>query len=119
MDHTQIEVREEGPCTVVTLRGQFIGGEETDAVRDLFVDLAKEQGRKVIVDFTDVQFANSALLGVLLSAHAMFARTQGSMVLAGMSDVLSDVFNLTKMHLIFSLYESIEVALSEINVSNI
>lgn len=119
MDYEQTEVKDVGPCTVVSLRGQFIGGEETDAVRDLLTDLAKGQGRKVIVDFTDVRFANSSMIGVLLSAHATFARTGGTMALAGMNGAMSDVFTVTKMHLIFSLYESVQSALSELNVSNV
>jgi len=119
MDQEQIEVQEVGPCTVVSLRGQFIGGEETDSVRDLLTDLAREQGRKVIVDFTDVRFANSSMIGVLLSAHAAFARTSGTMALAGMNEAMSDVFTVTKMHLIFSLYATVQAALSELNVSNV
>lgn len=117
MDHEQIEVREEGACTVVTLHGQFVGGDETDAVRELLTSLAKEQGSRVVVDFTDVRYANSSFLGVLLSAHASFARTGGTLALAAMNTTLRDVFTVTKMHLIFSLFETVPVAVSELNLS--
>lgn len=117
MEHEQIDVHEDGSMSVVTLNGQFIGGDETDVLREALMAHGLKSGAQVIVDFTAVPYVDSSVIGVLLSANASFTKRGGKLVLAGMNDAVQQVFTMTKMHLVFPLYDSVAVAKQALNVS--
>jgi anti-sigma B factor antagonist len=117
MEHEQIDVHEDGSTTVVTLDGQFIGGDETDALRESLHECGTKHAARVIVDFSAVPYVDSSLIGVLLSANASITKRGGVIALVGMNDAVQQVFTLTKMHLVFPLYETVAVAKQTLNVS--
>lgn len=117
MKHEQIDVHTENGVTVLRLSGQFIGGEETDALRDVLRACAAEHGAIVVVDFSDVPYINSAVIGALLVAHASIARHGGVVALSGIHGTLDHVFTITKLHLVFPLFPSVPVALQSLTVS--
>ncbi len=114
----QIDVRDEGTITIVSLNGQFIGGEETDALRDVFVGLTKRERPYVIVDLADVSYLNSSFISALLAAHAALARRGGVIALAGMNGTIGQIFAVTKLELVFPLFPTVEVAKSSQKVSS-
>ncbi|MBU3742136.1 MAG: STAS domain-containing protein [Candidatus Kapabacteria bacterium] len=112
MKHEQLDVCDHDRATVLTLRGQFIGGDETDALRTALAACNKDAGTTVVLDMAGVTYVNSSCIGVLLAAHAHASRKQGSIVIAGADDAVRDVFTITKMHLVFRMYETLQDALS-------
>lgn len=111
MKHEQLDISHEHGVTIVTLRGQFIGGDETDAVREILLVESEKTGSRILVDMSDVGYVNSSFIGVLLAAHAQVVRSGGSIVLAAMNETVGSVFTLTKLHLAFPLFDSVPVAL--------
>lgn len=105
-----ITVRKKGDYAIVSLRGEFIGGEETDALRDLLKSLPKEGITKVIIDLGKVPYLNSTALGVLISAHATFTKANGKIVLANLTKSIENIFVITKLTLVFDIYSSVEEA---------
>ncbi len=105
-----VAVQKEGDLAIVTLRGEFIGGEETDQLRDTLKQLPAEGVKKVIIDLGKVSYLNSTALGVLISAHATFTKANGKIVLANLTKGIENIFVITKLTLIFDIYRSIEEA---------
>lgn len=112
MKHEQLDVSENNRHTVLTLRGQFIGGDETDALRTALAECNKDLGTTVVLDMTNATYVNSSCIGVLLAAHAHASRNQGTIVIAGADDAVLDVFRITKMHLVFRMYPTLQDALA-------
>lgn len=109
--HEQLNVRVDGSVTIVELHGQFIGGDETDAVRDTLTKLGQERSVQFVLDLSDVSYVNSSFIGVLLGANAVVVRNRGAMVLAGMQESVREVLSITKMHLVFRLHADVQEAL--------
>jgi anti-sigma B factor antagonist len=111
MKHEQMDITYDRQVTIVTLRGQFIGGDETDAVREALLVESEKANNRIVVNMSDVGYVNSSFIGVLLAAHAQVVRLGGTMVLAAMNEAVRNVFTLTKLHLTFPLFDSVPVAL--------
>lgn len=96
---------------MIGLKGQFIGGDETDALRDLLRTLGSERNARVIIDFANVSYVNSALLGVLLSTNAVVTRNRGSIALAAVPPSIMDVLGVTKLDLVLPMFDTVQAAL--------
>jgi len=99
---------------IVHLSGQFIGGEETDELRDKLKGLAIEDAKAVIIDMQKVTYLNSTALGVLISAHASFTKKGIKIILVNLGKSIENLFVITKLTLVFPIYESLEEAIKSI-----
>lgn len=113
----QIEVRALERGSLVTLDGQFIGGEETDAFRKVLSELAQEHETVVFVNMEGVTYVNSAFIGALISGNADVLRAGGTLVVAGLTSQIDSVFRLTKLHMVLPIYTRLDVAFAELGVS--
>ncbi len=113
----QIKSEDCGDYTLFTLRGQFIGGDETDRLRQLLSGVAEQQDNIAIVDLANVTYINSTALGVLISAHARFTKRNGRVVLCNISDNIENIFIITKLTLVFEIYDTVDQAKSKISES--
>lgn len=111
MKHEQFDVRNTQGTTVISLRGQFIGGDETDALRDVLRQVGSGRKANIVMDFTSVSYVNSAFLGVLLSSNAIVARNRGSIAFAAVPTSIKDVLGVTKLDLVFPLFDTVQAAL--------
>ena len=60
---------------------------------------------RVVVDFSEVRFLDSAYLGRLIRLHMQLTQTGGRMRIEGLSDDLRRVFDLTKLNDLFDADE--------------
>lgn len=107
IQHEQI-----GAVEVVTLRGQFIGGKETDELRKVLNELIEASNRTILLDMANVSYLNSTALGVLIAAHTKITKQGGKIVLSGLSKSLENIFVITKLSMVFDIYRDRETALA-------
>lgn len=112
---SQIKVEEQIGGAVVKLRGQFIGGTETDEMRDTLKNFAEQQKNNLIIDLENVTYLNSTALGVLISSHSNFAKRNGKIILCNVSKSLENIFVITKLTLVFTIADTLDDALKLIN----
>jgi anti-sigma B factor antagonist len=112
----QISVELQGTVTVLRLYGQFIGGDETDTLREEFKRLALVEKPLVAVDLHGVTYLNSTALGVLISAHANFTKRNGRVALCNVSKNIENIFVITKLTLIFEMYPTVEDATNQFSI---
>lgn len=109
---SSIQHEQAGGVEVVSLRGQFIGGKETDELRQLLTELIEAGHTMIILDMANVSYVNSTALGVLIAAHTKVAKQGGKIVLSGLSKSLENIFVITKLSMVFDIYRDRETALA-------
>jgi anti-sigma B factor antagonist len=114
----QIIVEQHKTVTVLRLSGQFIGGDETDTLREEFKKLALQDTPLVAVDLHGVSYLNSTALGVFISAHANISKRGGHIGLCNISKNIENIFVITKLTLVFSIFATTEEAINQFISSN-
>lgn len=112
---SQIKVEEQIGGVILHLKGQFIGGEETDKLRDTLKEIAEQKKNKLIIDLEKVTYLNSTALGVLISAHANFVKRNGKIILCNVCKTIENIFVITKLTLVFPIYSTLEEAIKALN----
>ena len=106
MSHIKQTDLQEGKIVVLELRGNYVGGEETDELRDTIKKLSDEENLKLVMDLGEVSYLNSSALGVLIAAHANYVKRGGKIKLCQLNKNLENLFVITKLSLIFDSYPS-------------
>jgi anti-sigma B factor antagonist len=104
---SQITIIEKEDYKIIKLSGQFIGGEETDALR---VELKKlsENTKTLIIDMENVGYLNSLTLGVLISSNSNFSRKDSKMIICNLKDNLKSIFTVTKLYLVLNIVDKLQ-----------
>jgi len=95
------------------LKGDFVGVEEVEKLRELFKDLVKNH-KNLVIDLDGVDYLNSTSLGALLSANSTFEKAGGKALVCNASPYIKNIFEITKLTLIFHLYDNLEDAVKAI-----
>jgi len=111
---SKIKVTElkEGEIVILEPKGNFVGGEETDELRDTIKKYADSGNKKLIIDLGGVSYLNSTALGVLISSHANYTKREGKVKLCQINKNLENLFVITKLSLIFDSYPNQEEAIA-------
>lgn len=81
---------------------------------DLKAELARlfgEKEKNILVDLKDVRFIDSSGLGALVSGFKNAISQQGSLKLAGLQPQVKSMFELTRLHRVFEIFNSFEEAM--------
>lgn len=111
---SKIKIDEQIGGFIVHLKGEFIGGEETDELRDTLKKLSEGTKNKIIVDMGRVTYLNSTALGVLISAHATVTKKGGTIVLCNLDKSIENLFVITKLTMVFPIYATLEEAIKNL-----
>jgi anti-sigma B factor antagonist len=65
--------------------------------------IEKNQGGKLILNFSNVKFMTSALLGLLVRIHKRVCESGGSMQLSNLNSNLQRIFEITQLTKIFHI----------------
>jgi anti-sigma B factor antagonist len=106
MSHIKQTNLQEGKTIVLELKGNYVGGQETDDLRDVIKKLSDEGNLKLVIDLGEVSYLNSSALGVLIAAHANYAKRGGKIKLCQLNKNLENLFVITKLSLIFDSYSN-------------
>ncbi len=101
--HTSLD---EGKIIVLEPKGNYVGGDETDELRDTIKKEADSGNMNLVIDLGEVSYLNSTALGVLISAHANYAKRGGKIKLCRLNKNIENLFVITKLSLIFDTYPS-------------
>jgi anti-sigma B factor antagonist len=115
---SKIKVTElkEGEIVILEPKGNFVGGEETDEMRDTIKKYADSGNKKLIIDLGGVSYLNSTALGVLISSHANYTKREGKVKLCQINKNLENLFVITKLSLIFDSFPNQEEAIASFSI---
>ncbi len=97
---------QDGNIIVLKLKGNFVGGDETDELQNTIKKLSENGNLKLVIDLGEVSYLNSSALGVLISAHANYTKREGRVKLCQLNKNIENLFVITKLSLIFDTYPS-------------
>jgi anti-sigma B factor antagonist len=106
-----LEVRTAGDVTVLTPKGMLLGGKETDELQGKIKELAEAGNKKLLINLGQTTFMNSVSLGVLIAGHSNYAKRTAKMKLCAVDKKIQNIFVVTKLSLVFDVYDSEEEAL--------
>jgi anti-sigma B factor antagonist len=109
---THVKTKRLNGVVVATPRGFLVGGEETDQLQTLIRDLVNEGNQHLIINLGETQHINSTALGVLITGHTTYARRGGQMKLCNVDKRIQNIFVITKLSLVFDVYDSEEKAIA-------
>ncbi len=104
---SQVRFEEQIGGAILHLKGQFIGGAETDELKTYLKDISDNNQNNLIIDLENVTYLNSTALGVLISAHANFVKRNGKIILCNVSKSIENIFVITKLTLVFTITDSL------------
>ncbi len=104
-----INVTQEKKVTVITPAGRF------DALmakefKNCIGELIEKRQIMIAIDMTAIDFIDSSGLGSLVGGLKGIAKETGEIRIAGLSPEVRTIFELTRLHRIFDIYENIETA---------
>lgn len=111
---SRIKTEEQIGGTIMHLKGQFIGGEETDELKIKLNEVAELKKNKLVINLEDVTYLNSTALGVLISAHSNFSKRDGEIILCNVSKSIENIFVITKLSLVFNIEDTLEDAVKKL-----
>ncbi|MBI4364302.1 MAG: STAS domain-containing protein [Candidatus Latescibacteria bacterium] len=106
-----LEVRTVGDVTVLTPKGMLLGGKETDELQGKIKELAEAGNKKLLINLGQTTFMNSVSLGVLIAGHSNYAKRSARMKLCAVDKKIQNIFVVTKLSLVFDVYDSEDEAL--------
>ena len=74
--------------------------------QELFDLLEKEERRKLVLNFTNVEFLSSAALGKLITFEKKAKRLEAELILTNISSEIFQVFAITKLDDVFQIKDS-------------
>jgi len=106
-----LDVRTMGDVTILTPKGMLLGGKETDELQSKIKELSEAGNKKLVIDLGQTTFMNSVSLGVLIAGHSSYAKREAKLKLCNVDKKIQNIFVVTKLSLVFDVYDSEEEAL--------
>jgi anti-anti-sigma factor len=97
---------------VVSLEGQFAVSDDIARLKESLSGFVGSGAKYLVVDFEKIEYLNSLALGALISAHANFFKRSGKIVLCNLNKTIYNLFEITKIGLVFEIAENLEAALN-------
>ncbi len=98
--------------TVIELSGNVMGGPDATALNEQIHKLLDAGTKKVVIDLHEVQFVNSSGLGMLIGSLNTMRKAGGDLKLARASKKVQALIEVTKLHHVFDIHESIADAVA-------
>ena len=96
---------------LIEAKGSLVGGDETLELRQAVAGYLDREYSKLLIDLAGVTYVNSTAIGVLVSAHASYAKKGWHIKLCGMNKNITNIFVITKLTLVFDVYDTKDEAI--------
>ncbi len=107
-----------GVCVVTFHSVSILDAVAVEAIGGKLFELVDRQARrKLVLDFSEVRFLTSQMLGVLIALHKKSAAIDGKVVLCGIRPDLGKVFKVTRLDKLLSFAADQEAAWKIFGVS--
>lgn len=106
----KVKTSEKYGALVVELKGNVMGGPETQHFHDVLHQAISDNKKNIVVDLSDVKFMNSSGLGMLISGFTSIKNAGGNMKLARATEKINSLLVITKLITIFEHFNSVDEA---------
>ena len=104
-------------ATIVTLAEErILEEEEIRALQEAIISIIDESGRlNLILDFRNVRFLSSAVLGLLIRISKRIYESDGQLKLCNIDRKIHEVFKITRLTKIFDIQRDLESAIESLS----
>jgi anti-sigma B factor antagonist len=103
--------REAGQVTVVDFSGRITLGDGSALLRKMIRGLLDDQRKKILLNFADVDYIDSAGIGELVSGYTAVKGRGGDLKLLHLTKKVRDLLQITKLYTVFDVYTDESTAL--------
>lgn len=107
----RIKTSEKYSAVIIELKGNVIGGPDSEEFSKLLHSYIDEGKKNIVVDLKSVKFMNSSGLGMLISGFTTVKNGGGSFKLANATEKINSLLVITKLITIFENYNSVDEAI--------
>lgn len=107
----KIKTSEKYSAVIIELKGNVIGGPDSEEFSKLLHSYIDEGKKNIVVDLKSVKFMNSSGLGMLISGFTTVKNGGGSFKLANATEKINSLLVITKLITIFENYNSVDEAI--------
>jgi len=111
-DFMNLETREDGTVTILTVTGDLVIGDPETTFKKTVTRLLEEGRVHLLVDLTGVGFLDSSGLGALVRALTQSQKEGGQTKLLGANDQIRKLLQMTKLDSVFELHDDLGTAVS-------
>ena len=111
--HQRLDLEDVGDVTVAAFIDKKILDESNiQIIGNQMFSLVEDDGRrKIVLDFSNVEYLSSAALGKLIVMDKKVKAAQGQLRMCAVRPDIYEVFKITKLNKLFSIFDSRELAL--------
>jgi anti-sigma B factor antagonist len=102
----QIDERVVGDVTILDLKGKITLGEGDEALKDKINSLVLQNRRRILLNFADVPYIDSAGLGEIVRTYTTVSRQGGQLKLVNLTKRITDLLSITKLLTVFETFDS-------------
>ena len=111
----QIEQRAVGSVMILDLKGKITLGEGDEALKDKINSLILQGHKKMLLNFGDVPYIDSAGLGEIVRTYTTVSRQGGQLKLVNLTKRITDLLSITKLLTVFETFDNEAEALKSFN----
>lgn len=100
-----------GPVAVIYVHEERLDAHNSEELKSELNRVFETGTKNVVVDLKDVRFIDSSGLGVLVSGFKNASTRQGALKLSALQTQVKSMFELTRLHRVFDIYQTVDEAL--------
>jgi len=104
----QVTEEQVGHTLVIRLQGRL----DARAVEEIKAEFQEVTNSHVLLNLADVSFIDSSGLGLVVSTFRRIRENEGDLSLCALSPQVRTIFELTRLHRVFDIYATEELALA-------
>ena len=114
-----LDIKKDNDVLIVLFRQPSISGiGEMEKIAEILQDLIRNHlTRKMVIDFSNVSFFSSQMLGLLVNIWRRMKDIEGTLLISGINPQLTRVFRITHLDKLFDFYDDLEAAVSALRTS--
>jgi len=107
----QLKIQENGAVMVIYVKDERLDAHNSDELKAELNRLYESGMKDLLIDLKEVRFIDSSGLGVLVSGFKNASARQGSLKLCGLQSQVKSMFELTRLHRVFDIFQTVDDAL--------
>ena len=102
----QIEERVVSDVTILDLKGKITLNDGDEALKDKINSLVQQDRRRILLNFAEVPYIDSAGLGEVVRTYTTVSRQGGQLKLVNLTKRITDLLAITKLLTVFETFDS-------------
>ena len=107
----QVKIEANGAVRVIYVKEERLDAHNSDELKAELNRLFDSGIKDLLIDLKEVRFIDSSGLGVLVSGFKNASARQGSLKLSGLQSQVKSMFELTRLHRVFDIFQTVDDAL--------